>query len=108
MNFDEISLVIPCLEMAYEYGYTNLQAPQPSSLRAFKTHFGRQQCPWVPHAKYIYVCRDPVEAATSFYHFMEGWCFPQGAISVRLWLEFARLSSTCLMLCCHHPDACKH
>lgn len=28
MDFEEINLVIPCLEMAHDGGYTDLQAPQ--------------------------------------------------------------------------------
>ena len=56
MDFEEISLVIPFLEMASAYGYDDLQAPQPFLPRMYKTHF------WYPHCpkragKYIIVVR---------------------------------------------------
>jgi hypothetical protein len=56
---DEISLVVPCLEMAGDYGYTDLQQPQPGCLRAYKTHLPQQFCPYRSDVKYIFVARNP-------------------------------------------------
>lgn len=56
MNFDEISLVIPCLEMAHDYGYSDLQAPQPYNPRMYKTHFWYRDTP-KGAGKYIVVVR---------------------------------------------------
>jgi Sulfotransferase domain len=70
LKFDEIGEVIPCLEMAHDYGYTDLDAEQPGCLRAFKTHFAKHQCPWASRAKYIYVARDPEQACLSFDTFL--------------------------------------
>lgn len=61
MEFDEISLVIPCLEMAADCGYDDLDAEQPGLVRAFKTHFSFEQCPQSKGAKYIYMARNPVD-----------------------------------------------
>lgn len=38
MSFEEISLTIPCLEMAYDGGVLDLQADQGYRPRCFKTH----------------------------------------------------------------------
>ena len=81
MNFDEISLVIPCIEMALDYGYSDLNADQGSMPRAFKTHFWYDHCP--KGAKYIYIIREPKDAAVSFYHFFEGWFFDYEEISLK-------------------------
>lgn len=83
MSFDEINLVIPCLEMAWDYGYRDLDAPQPGAPpRIFKTHAWQHHCPWHPAAKYIYVSRNPIDAAVSFYNFFNGWFFKPGEIDV--------------------------
>ena len=60
-DIDEISLAVPCLEMAHDYGYSDLQADQPGAFRAYKTHFTREQCPHGEGVKYIIVVRDPAE-----------------------------------------------
>ena len=91
-SFEEINLVIPCLEMAYDYGYTDINARQPGAPpRVFKTHA------WYPHVpklvdtgsrteheavKYIFCCRNPVDAAYSFYCFFKDWFFTENEISV--------------------------
>jgi hypothetical protein len=93
MAFDEISLVIPCLEMAHDYGYGDLQAAQPGAPpRAFKTHFWRPHCPTAPGARHIVVLRDPLDAGPSFYDFMAGWFFPRGAIGIDEFLTGLYLS----------------
>jgi hypothetical protein len=61
MSFDEISLVIPCLEMAWDYGYTNLAAEQVARPRVYKTHLWHRDVP--KGARYIYVVRGLPAAA---------------------------------------------
>jgi hypothetical protein len=90
MSYDEISLVIPCIEMAYDYGVKDLSTwPQGDfSPRAFKTHLWYRDCPkWCQgedqHNRVIFVCRDPLDAAPSFYHFFNGWFFDYNEISMK-------------------------
>ncbi|KAI7840353.1 hypothetical protein COHA_005899 [Chlorella ohadii] len=54
----------------------------PWSPRVFKTHIWYPDCPKADGAKYIYVVRDPLEAAPSFFHFLCGWTFDEGEISL--------------------------
>jgi len=79
MDFDNISEVIPFFEMALDFG-TDLQAPQPGHPRAFKTHL-----PWAmlpKGARYIYVLRNPKDVLISHYHFLAGWRFEPGTVSL--------------------------
>lgn len=82
LSFEELNLVVPCLEMGFDYGYTDLQAFQVATPRIFKTHLWWPHCPRAEGVRYIYVVRDPVDAAHSFYHFMSGWFFEAGAVSL--------------------------
>eukprot|EP00210_Caulerpa_lentillifera_P005292 g5056.t1 len=45
MNFEEISLVFPHLEMAYDGDYGDLYAPQPYQPQMYKTHFWYDDTP---------------------------------------------------------------
>lgn len=67
MSFEEISLVIPFIELHHAYGYEDLDAPQPGCQRAFKTHRWQPWCPggFQDYCKYIYVIRDPVDVRFS-------------------------------------------
>lgn len=56
MSFEEISLVVPCLEMAGDYDYWDLQAAQPFEPRVYKTHLWYHACP-KGAAKYIVIAR---------------------------------------------------
>ena len=56
MDFEEIGLVVPCLEMAHDYGYEHLQKPQPFAPRMYKCHHAHQPCP-KGAGKYIIVIR---------------------------------------------------
>ena len=60
MDFDEISTIIPCLEMAGDAG-VDVEREQPGSFRAYKTHFWRHDCPKQAGVRYIVVVRDPEE-----------------------------------------------
>ena len=74
MDFDEISNVVPWIEMATDIGI-DLDDEQVAEPRVFKTHF------WYPSVpkgagKYIVVFRDPNDVSLSFYNFFKGWFFP--------------------------------
>ncbi|HEU0291966.1 MAG TPA: sulfotransferase domain-containing protein [Anaerolineales bacterium] len=84
MDFDEITRVVPWLEMAYDCGI-DIYAPQVGDPRAFKSHSTFDQLP--KGGKYIIVVRDPKDALVSAYHFMEGMFFEKGSISLE---TFAR------------------
>ncbi|MGK7652854.1 sulfotransferase domain-containing protein [Roseovarius sp. B08] len=79
MAFDEITDVVPWLELAHDMG-RDVNAPQPYRPRLFKSHL-----PWgvIPEGgRYIVVLRDPVDAMVSLYRFFDGWMFERGAISL--------------------------
>ena len=84
MDFDEITRVVPWINMAYDTGI-DLYAPQVAQPRAFKTHSTLDEVP--RGGKYIVIVRDPCDALLSDYHFMEGMFFEPGTISLE---EFAR------------------
>jgi hypothetical protein len=84
MDFDEISRVVPWINMAYDLGM-DIYAPQVAHPRAFKTHSTLDEVP--QGGKYIVIVRDPCDALLSDYHFMEGMFFEKGSISLE---EFAR------------------
>jgi hypothetical protein len=77
MNFDEITSVIPWIEMAHDLGM-NLEQPQVARPRAFKSHLSWDLVP--KGARYIYVIRDPKDVVVSMYHFMAGWWFEPATI----------------------------
>jgi Sulfotransferase domain len=79
MSFEEISDVVPWIELAADQGI-DLEAPQSGSIRCFKTHCWAQHCP--PFAKTIVVVRDPYDVAYSFYRFFEDWFFAPGEITL--------------------------
>ena len=84
MDFDEISRVVPWINMAYDLGM-DIYAPQVAHPRAFKTHSTLDEVP--RGGKYIIVIRHPCDALLSDYHFMEGMFFEKGSITLE---EFAR------------------
>src|ERR1700704_5180170 len=64
MDFDEITRVVPWIEMAFDMGL-DIYAPQVAAPRAFKTHWDLSQVP--QGGKYISVVRDPKDAMLSLY-----------------------------------------
>lgn len=56
MNFEEISSVVPFIELAHDYAYTDLNKPQGFLPRAFKTHAWYPDCP-KEAGKYIFTIR---------------------------------------------------
>jgi hypothetical protein len=84
MDFDEITRVVPWINMAHDMGI-DIEAPQVAHPRAFKTHTTLDEVP--RGGKYIVIVRDPCDALLSDYHFMEGMFFEKGSISLE---TFAR------------------
>ena len=79
MDFDEITAVVPWIELAHDMGI-DVHREQAGSPRAFKSHLDWEQIP--KGGRYINVYRDPKDALLSMYRFMEGWTFETGAISL--------------------------
>ncbi len=82
-DFDDISRVVPWIETSKIVG-VDIEAPQRAEPRGFKSHLGYDAVP--KGARYIVSFRHPHDACVSFYHFMEGWFFEPGAVSLE---EFA-------------------
>jgi hypothetical protein len=80
MDFDEITEVVPWLELAHDLGL-DLDATQRADPRAFKTHLSRDLTP--KGGRNIFVVRDPVDSLVSFFHFFSGWVFEPGTVSIR-------------------------
>lgn len=83
MDFDDISRVIPWLEMAHRLGL-DIHAPQRGGFLAFKSHLGWQNIP--KGGRYIVAFRDPKDVLVSMYHFLNGWHWQSGVVSIT---EFA-------------------
>jgi hypothetical protein len=84
MDFDEISSVVPWINMAHDLGI-DIYAPQVADPKAFKTHSTLDEVP--KGGKYIAVVRDPCDALVSDYHFMGEMFFDKNSVSLE---EFAR------------------
>lgn len=78
-DFDDISRVVPWIETSKIVGL-DIDAPQRAEPRGFKSHLGYDKVP--KGARYIVAFRHPHDACVSFYHFMEGWFFEPGAVSL--------------------------
>lgn len=83
IDFDDISRVVPWIEVSPGLGI-DLEAPQRAEPRAFKSHLDYDKIQ--KGGKYIISVRNPADALVSAYHFMEGWYFEPGSISIE---EFA-------------------
>ena len=79
MDFEEITQVVPWLEMAHDMDI-DLEQSQSAGVRAFKTHMNGEIAPG--GCRYIFVVRDPRDVAVSFYRFFEGWLFEPGTIDI--------------------------
>ena len=84
MDFDEITRVVPWINMAFDMGI-DIYAPQVAEPRAFKTHSTLKEVP--QGGKYIIVLRNPSDALLSDYLFCGGMFFEKGSISLE---TFAR------------------
>lgn len=78
MDFDDISRVVPWLEVSAALGI-DLDAEQKAEPRAFKSHLAWDDMP--RGGKYINVVRDPAAAAISMFRFQEGWFLEPGAMT---------------------------
>jgi hypothetical protein len=85
MEFDEITEVVPWLELAHDMGM-DVDAPQVAHPRAFKSHLSWDLIP--KGGRYIVVFRDPVDAMISLYRFFDGWHFEAGAIPISDFAEY--------------------
>ena len=84
MDFDEITRVVPWINMAFDMGI-DIYAPQVAQPRAFKTHSTFKEVP--QGGKYIIVLRNPSDALLSDFLFCGGMFFEKGSISLE---TFAR------------------
>lgn len=83
-SFDEISQVVPYLEVATDCGQ-NLNDPQlfkgrELPFRCYKTHAWARHCP--PFRRVIVVLRNPNDVVASFHRFFEGWFFEPNTVSL--------------------------
>jgi hypothetical protein len=79
MDFDDISRVVPWIEMGITCGI-DLNTEQRAVPRGFKSHLAFDQIP--RGAKCVVSFREPKDAFVSMYHFMEGWWFEPGTIAL--------------------------
>lgn len=79
MAFDEITAVVPWLEMARDLGI-DPKADPVAAPKAFKSHLTYDAIP--KGGRYIIVFRDPKDACLSLFRFFEGWFFEAGSISL--------------------------
>ena len=72
MDFDEITEVVPWLELSHDLGMDNY-AEQKARPHTFKTHFAWDQVP--KGGKYIHITRNPYAVLLSFYRFFRRLVF---------------------------------
>lgn len=84
MDFDDISRVVPWIEMSPMLGI-DLNAPQRAAPRGFKSHLSYTRVP--KGARYVVSVRDPKDSFVSMYRFMEGWFLEPGAVPMEDFLE---------------------
>lgn len=80
MDFDEITCVVPWIEMAKDMNI-DIHKPQVADPRVFKTHQDLDSIP--KGGKYICILRDPKDALLSLYRFFEGWVMERDTISIQ-------------------------
>ncbi len=78
MDFDDISRVIPFIEVNSRLGL-DLDLEQRAQPRAFKTHLGWDHVP--RGGRYVVVFRHPADAALSSANFLDGMVFERGSVS---------------------------
>ena len=83
-DFDDISRVVPWLEMSPMLGI-DLNANQRAEPRGFKSHLGFASLP--KGLRYLVSLRDPKDAFVSMFRFMEGWFIEPGAIPIEDFFE---------------------
>jgi aryl sulfotransferase len=84
MDFDDISRVVPWIEMSPLLGI-DLNSPQRAEPRGFKSHLSYKNVP--KGARYVVSLRDPKDAFVSMFRFMEGWFLERGAVTIEDFFE---------------------
>ena len=84
MDFSEITEVVPWINLAGDLGL-DLEGEQKANPRAFKSHENWDNTPH--NCRYIYVVRDPIDSAVSFYNFMNGWFLEPGTVALDEFIE---------------------
>ena len=79
MDFDEITQVVPWLELAHDMG-VDPDAEQVAVPRVFKSHLAFDDVP--RGARYLNAIRDPGDVLLSLYRFFDGWRMERGAIGL--------------------------
>jgi len=85
MDFEEISNVVPWLELAYDLGI-DLNADQAAEPRVYKSHLSWHDIP--KGGRYIVSFRDPSDAFISVYRFFEGFFFEPGTIDLDTFFQW--------------------
>lgn len=85
MSFEEISGVVPWIELAHDMGI-DLDSPQTGPFRAFKSHLSWDRIP--KGGRYIVVLRDPLDAMVSMYSFFENWFFVSGTVGLEAFADY--------------------
>lgn len=78
LDFDDISRIVPWIEMAILIPEVDINGSQKVAPRGFKSHLHYEGLP--PGMRYVVSVRDPKEAYMSMYNFFEGWLFEPGTI----------------------------
>lgn len=84
MDFDDISRVVPWIEMSPVLGL-DLNSPQRAEPRGFKSHLSYRSVP--KGARYVVSLRDPKDSFISMYRFMEGWFLEPGSVPMEDFFE---------------------
>ena len=71
LDFDDISRIVPWIEMAILIPEVDINGTQKVAPRGFKSHLHYEGLP--PGMRYVVSVRDPKEAYMSMYNFFEGW-----------------------------------
>lgn len=72
----------------------------------FKTHCWYDHCP--KGARYVWVVRDPLDCALSFYKFFEGWLFEAGDVQLDEFIDQFILARGAPSLSQPHPRFGSH
>lgn len=84
MDFDDISRVVPWIEMSPVLGI-DLNSPQRAKPRGFKSHLSYKSVP--KGARYVVSLRDPKDSFVSMFRFMEGWFLEPGTVPMEDFFE---------------------
>ncbi|KAA8499933.1 Sulfotransferase 1C3 [Porphyridium purpureum] len=78
-QLEEIGDQVPWVDLAHDLD-RDFEGPQVAEPRLFKSHLWWHSVP--KGGKYIYVVRDPLDTAVSFFHFLHGWMFEPGELTL--------------------------